>query len=427
MRHWRFGASLWLAFVLGASALLPWLCGCSGAERLPMRGIDMPSRQSRAAIRTVHAAPEPLADGSHPGWITPSPTHPRANRCATDPVGDVAGLNTDPDYVLGYRTAQSHPHATWAPTRGGGELAHRQGIQRLFLTGRNYLTVSNSTRRSHAPGFEVVRMASHSTTGEALGSGGTTPRRLPPQGDQVVVYQREPLTNEHAPDGVRWGYDHAGGIQLLGQYLLVPIEHTRDLRPAGFRLADLTDPERPRWGPMKLRERGNWTDAGAAALTRLRNGAYLAMVFGRGSSEVEVFVSTALSVDSSWRSWKSTWHGITPPGFAPYQNLQLITDCAGRLYLLGTHNHTGRRDWADLWQVRLTTDQQFAPSFEKVTQVSPRCRSPRTGHVRFCNFHAGGGAYVSPTGRLFLYGVEPHDRSYPGGATAVRVREFCKR
>ncbi|MEJ2219111.1 MAG: hypothetical protein P8099_21200, partial [Gemmatimonadota bacterium] len=94
-------------------------------------------------------------------------------------------------------------------------MVHRQGIQRLFRNGRNYLTVSNSTRRNNAPGFEVVRIA-HSATAEALGSGGMTPRRLPPQGDEVVAYSREPLTHELAPDGLPWGYDHTGGIQAIG-------------------------------------------------------------------------------------------------------------------------------------------------------------------------------------------------------------------
>ncbi|MEA2123575.1 MAG: hypothetical protein QOI80_357, partial [Solirubrobacteraceae bacterium] len=101
-----------------------------------------------------------------------------------------------------------------------------------------------------------------------------------------------------------------------------------------------------------------------------------------------------------------------------YQNLDLITRPNGTMYLLGTYR-TGPgisgNDFAHLFRVTGT----FAhPGLKLVAKRHLYCGTPEGQQ---CNFIAAGGAYVSPSGRLFLYGVE-HDNDGPQGT--VKAEEF---
>jgi hypothetical protein len=56
------------------------------------------------------------------------------------------------------------------------------------------------------------------------------------------------------------------------------------------------------------------------------------------------------------------------------------------------------------------------------------CCTRNTGDLRFCDFDAGAGAYVDPTGHLILYGVEFYNEFSAGAEdTGVAVREFPRR
>ncbi|HEU4533949.1 MAG TPA: hypothetical protein VFS00_07525, partial [Polyangiaceae bacterium] len=222
----------------------------------------------RAQAATAYAA-----------WVTTSTTDPYVNRCANDPEGSVRNLGTNPGYVMGYRSG-SDACSAYAPTTGDG-LVHRQGIQRLTLGGANYFLVTTSVGGGADPGFEVVRLGTRGATTAALGKN-VEPKQLSACGDAVVGY---------ASDGssVR---DHAGGLQASGAYAIVPFEHAGDDAVAGFRVASLADPANPQLGPFVARTRGQTTNAGAAALTRLSSGAFLALIFGNDSDDVEVFVSS---------------------------------------------------------------------------------------------------------------------------------------
>ncbi|WP_437598604.1 hypothetical protein WMF28_38250 [Sorangium sp. So ce590] len=367
----------------------------------------------RAEAATAALFPAAIS-GTHPGYVVSAPTD-EANRCALDPVYDIdVALALNPNYVVAYRSGKSACGVP-APTNHDGELIHRQGIQRLHRDGKNYLLVSASTRDGVEAGFEVVEMGSR-VGNAALGSGGVTPTTAPNCADHVVSHTGYPY-----PD-LR---DHAGGLQVLGRYAAVALEDISNDNNAGFLVADLANPASPTRGPLITRQRGDRKEAGSVAMTRLNDGTYMTMVFGHGASDVEVFVSngTTMSLTSSF--WTSKWRETTPGNFPSYQNIQLVTRCDGRLYALGTHNQSGSDDWADLWQVTLSTDGNYNPTFTKVANANVFCRSANTGDTRYCNFSAGGGAYVAGNGRMIVYGVEHYDDAYPGNGHGVKVREFA--
>ena len=344
------------------------------------------------------------------GWVTDSTTDPYVNRCATNPTTSISSLPTNPNYVMAYRSG-ADSCSSYAPTTGNG-MIHRQGIQRLTRGGQNYLLVTMSTNSGVHPGFEVIRLGSRTGTTGLLG-GNVTPLQYPACADAVTQY--------HADDSTR---DHAGGFHVSGEYAIVPLESTNDSVGAGFRTAQLSVPSTPSWSPMVLRQRSQTTNAGAAGMTRLSNGNFMAMVFGNNSDDVEVFVSSSTSLpghNGSTSTWISMASANTPFGSGNYQGLQLITQCNGQLFVAGTHKNIST-DWVDLWRVDLTAS--YVPTFTKVANRHMYCSTSNTGNTRYCDFQAGAGIYVNGSGGLNLYGVEHYNDGVPGTTRVVKVREF---
>jgi len=384
---WRFG----LALACGVAA------GC----------------ESPASGTADGAAP----DAANPtaGWVSETSTDLYVNRCVRDPQASLERVVTDPSYVVAYRSG-GDSCSEWAPTTAD-VLLHHQGIQRLVRGDHNYLIVTSSVHATspgtYQPGFEIVSLGSTGGVTGALGSLAAVGQPPSSCADRVAGYLPDP--------GAR---DHAGGLQVTGAYAIVPFEDSAGLQVAGFRAASLEDPASSAWGPLVIRERGEVQHAGAAAMTRLGNGQFLALVFGFNSANVEVFTSTAPSLpldgaaDSAWQS-----RSEAPTLFgAHYQNLQLVTRCDGQLFVVGTAQNLAGEDSADLWQLELSPS--YAPTFTLVASRHFVCSSQHTGGVRYCNFAAGAGVYVDGDGALLVYGVEHYNDAVPGTSVAVKVREF---
>lgn len=369
--------------------------------------------QGAAAAAVEPASAYSAASGYLQPQISTGSEDPYVNRCALNPLDDVAKLRQDPPYVEAYHSGASG-NSAWAPTTGRG-LVHRQGIQRRRDGASNYFLVSNSTEDGVRPGLELVALKTGDWHYEALGQT-ATPYTYPAAGDHVLRYLAFPTPY----------YDHAGGFQVSGGFAIVPYEHSDDAYYAGFLVADLRTPAAPGWIGSAMRQRGSRTNAGAAAMTRLNDGRFLALVFGDDAEDVEVFLSTRASLPGTAAdsSWNSVAAAATPPGFEAYQNLQLVTACDGRLFVAGTHKNGASEDWLDLWQLRFS--YTLSPSFSKVANRHLKCSSATTASRRYCDFDAGAGVYVSQSGSLLLYGIEHYNDAYPFDGSAVKVREFSR-
>ncbi|HNN94396.1 MAG TPA: hypothetical protein PKI03_19095 [Pseudomonadota bacterium] len=301
---------------------------------------------------------------------------------------------------------------------------HWQGVQRLTTGGGQYLVVSRSGARQM---FAVVQMASRGSGGGRWRSNRKDPvwaveSTAPPVSDAIVRVV--------AQDS---GYDHAGGIQSLGRYLAVPIETDGRSKVIFF---DMSTPAQP----TRLHELDHTTvngvrgigQAGTVSLTKLRDGRFIAIV-GRAHAEIlDFYISSGtrferpefqffstLSVPGRLGSTISDWN------WGAYQSLNLVNQCDGRLFLIGTNN-TGR-DWADLFRLDINAaDRGIA-----ITKVAKRhmyCGYNGTNH---CNFQAAAGVYVAPDQGLYLYAVE-HDNDGPqfssgptgGSFGSVKMEEF---
>lgn len=293
---------------------------------------------------------------------------------------------------------------------------HWQSIQRA-VSGTNGRFLAVTASIDNAPGrLYVFEVGEEPANGDPFGAG---------SGQVGANRSLIMLTadNRSSSDGKR--RNHAGGSQLLGRILGVGVEcHKSQSICSGLNAAvafhDLSTPAAPA-------ARGNfelpYTNAGTVSLAKLSTGEYL-MIVGEGdAAKLNFYTST--SPTSGWtfrESWsKSTdtvFTSIGDSNYGAYQNLHLVTDATdgGRLYLVATHNDSALAngdDWVDLYRVESVAGQA------RLTKVAKRhiwCDS-------FCNLDAGGGAYVTPAGRLVVYGIE----HYPDGCgqTCTRTSEYA--
>ena len=385
----RFIRTRWTVSYLGIG-VFSWFGGCHSGNRTPGE-----------------------IEGNQRGFVTTAADNRLANRCAVDPAGDLESrINVNPEYVLSYRSGADACSVRTPTTQN--RMIHHQGIQRIFRGGFNFFVVTSSVRNA-TTGFEVVQLGSVGSTPLALGSN-AAPGSLPLCEDRVVAYGVSPEDDR----------DHTGGIQVMGSTLIVPMEDSSYRQPGAFRLVDLEGPTTPVLGGLISRQDGDRWHAGGAALTRLADGLFLAMIFGWDADEAELFLSSDSTLALSTSEWTSVWQGAMPSTFQAYQNLQFITRCDGQLFLLGTYRNGATDNNADLWQFSLSLEGITANlSLTKTISVTLRCRSTHTEDETYCDFNAGAGAYVSAEGQVYAYGVEQYNDAVPGSDLGVKVREFA--
>jgi hypothetical protein len=280
-------------------------------------------------------------------------------------------------------------------------FAHWQGVQRLSSDGGQWLVLSRSGADI---GFTVVRLGSRAPGGARFGSnramGPHAPLDTPPPDTDRIVRELP------APGG----QDHGGGMQVIGHVLGVPFENGRSSLVVFY---DLADPEHPRL--LSVLERPDLPPpahpgrASAVGIARLADLRYLLIVGERSSKVLTFYVSegTTLGTDLTFR-WIGTRTGTVAGGF---QNMNLVTQCDGSLFLVGTHNTSLPppslgSDLIRWYRLENTPDGQIG-----IVPIGSRQLN-----CRRCNFGAGAGLYIDPEGRLLLYAVE-HNDGGPGGST----------
>jgi hypothetical protein len=347
---------------------------------------------------------ESLASAPALEGFTPCPWNsPDCNACVFDATSSINRLRDHGD-ILGF-------HMGPAPDVSSGN--HWQGVQRLMNAGASYLVVSRSIGVEADVSFVVVEMGSRNATGLRFRSNRLdrdwdfwyTP---PPENDAVVHV--EPAQG---------GFSHAGGVQLSGHYLAVPFEKYF-VEPGRSKVViyDLTDPLSPTPLPNEIDHTRLSTEAGTASLARVADGRFL-LIIGRGNANIlDFYVSETTDLATTTFSPFDTWSEseleseIGDFEFGNYQNLNLLSQCDGTLFLVGTHNDLGTgggEDWIDLYRLDNATDDSDDVVITKVAKRHLYCGYRGERH---CNFDAAGGIYIDPGQQLYVYGTE-HDNDGP--------------
>ena len=311
--------------------------------------------------------------------------------------------------IVGFHMG-SHPDVTMSD--------HWQGVQRLpvisgtGLDGR-YLIVSSD--HDDYSRYGVVQMASRSSGAARLRSNrlryGDDTWDVAPASNDVVGHTR-------IISSIR---KHAGGIQTIGRYLLIPCEDNSNATMARVYFYDMASPLSPTylWGYDLVHQ-----DAGGAAIAKLSDGRFLMAVARYDANEIDFYLSGNASITSPAWSHLDTWYESEiqcAPGmdcnWGAYQAINFVTDASGELYLIGNHrNGVAGSDWVDTFHVEV-----WQTGSSVITKVAKRNLYCSSGYPRQCNLDAAGGVYVDASHELIFYATE-HDNDGPSGT--VKMVEF---
>lgn len=248
-----------------------------------------PSLDSRAQPEVAETADADvmLAIQSELKGMVTTTTTANVNRCTPNPVEQLRSLRDHGD-ILGFRMGVGYPDPD-------GDKYHWQGVQRLPIGGGRLLVVSSSTPASKGGHVAIVQLGSRSAAGGRLRSNRLSIRtqdwNVRTGGNDVIVQDLR----------VNTVFNHPGGLQTLGRYLLVPLEMTANSSDkARVYLYDSLGVRDP-WscnqatGAGCLRKVWGFvvagTGAGTVSATRLDDGRYLMITTQKGITKFEVHVS----------------------------------------------------------------------------------------------------------------------------------------
>jgi hypothetical protein len=386
------------------------------------------------------------------------------NQLALRPEGLAFGLGNGPDPHIG---------------------KHYQGIVRKHGPGTPYLFVSRSGNDvpecincEDDPGnIFIVRMGSRDTNGERLRSNRLvrdwpialffptgTPNLWPTPPDPrdttvAVIY----FNGENG-----WpNYGHAGGMQLVGDVLAVPLSHRYNPESSGdpenlIVFVDVSQPETPvrksQFAPASGPAFPEF-EAGQVALTPVLNPTgsgvrYLMLVAGKSNKEVRLYRSLPTNQNGStdlrapnlnWvfvRSW--TGDEMDDPGMDTWPccgsqahqmfNFVRQESLQGPLFLIGARNTEpvlapgGGEDVLDLYQVHV--DSYGNPADHLLTRIERKHVATESigGGGDASHFAGSTGVYVSPSGELILYASQHNNEGpyelLPGGEQGRRTVRF---
>jgi hypothetical protein len=254
-------------------------------------------------------------------------------------------------------------------------------------------------------------------------------QRLPGDGPARFVVTRETARREETDIGIvessgprggervarAWDtgtdHTHAGGTQLVGRMLVVPLE--RGSGGSAVHLYDLSSTAAPRL-IATIDHRGargeRLSEAGAAGMIALADGRYLLVVGTRHSRRLDFYLSgTGDLAAAGWRHL-DRWDpseletAIGDRRFGAYQSLHLLAGKDGALYLLGSHRQFFHSDWLDLHQLAIRRGPGGAPAIHlvKVGKKHLECGAAAADH---CNLDAGTGLFIDGDGRLRIYAI----------------------
>ncbi len=330
------------------------------------------------------------------------------NACVADAVGAINRLRSHGD-ALGF-----HMNGTPDVTFG----KHWQGVQRLMTGAGRYLAISRSIENESTDvSFVVVEMATRGGEGLRFRSNRLNPdhsifNTAPPVSDRVV------WSEPHEA-----GFDHAGGMQLLGNVLAVPFE---GISPgSGVVFYDVANPLQPvrlsNIVPHVVFGGVVSPEAGTATLAKLANGSFLLVIGRADANTLDFYVSTGTDPRTTGYQWFDTWDEDELTGddseFGNYQNLNFVAQCDGTLFMVGTHrDSTTGNDFIDLF--RVTNDAVNDVAIEKVAKKHLTCNGN-------CDFDAAGGIYVDHVGQLYVYGTTHDNDGAPVHGSAPCAGPGC--
>ncbi len=214
---------------------------------------------------------------------------------------------------------------------------------------------------------------------------------------------------------------HAGGMQLIGSFLVVGVEDNQDKRRSQVQFWDVSDPLSPRLrSPLAVvREGGTAKDqtAGAVGIVRRRDD-HLLVVANWDAEALDFYKSNGrpLSDDECRFTFAARWSrdraiktGWEPDGnWGSYQSINLVCDREFNVFLLAFKTDGAGRDLIDLYAVDLSSDP---PAM--IRKLSNKQMFFQGG----AHFRSAGGIHVESATEISCYATERSDH----GVTSINV------
>jgi hypothetical protein len=212
-------------------------------------------------------------------------------------------------------------------------------------------------------------------------------------------------------DGRKRPLKHPGGFQIIGDYAVIGVEDESGKKRSQIQFWDLSNPLNPRPASHLTIKRegtvkGNKT-AGAVGICSREND-HLMVVGSWGSKQLDFYSSNGkpLSNDKCDFTYLATWDSETASKtgwidgqWGNHQNLNLVTDSNGAIYLIGFHRGGGH-DYADLFELSFAGEVTLKKVASKHLILTNRC-----------TFQHAGGAYLEPNRLTILAGPKDLGRS----------------
>jgi len=158
-------------------------------------------------------------------------------------------------------------------------------------------------------------------------------------------------------------YNHPGGIQSLGDYMVVPIEDGN--KKSKIRLYNLSG--------MKFNDKGDnaptlYKDfsidrskgASAAGITNqsIQNASrYVIAVYNEPSKDIDIYVAPAEQIALEAAKFIKTCSFAVPDEYKGFSSVSLVQNDQNDIYMIGMRKSSAGDDWADLFKIDIDNKQ----------------------------------------------------------------------
>jgi len=323
------------------------------------------------------------------------------------------------------------PRYTQAIVNEIGIDNHFQGIQRLRKG--PFVVISGSNILDRTGSIYVAQMGSRPSQG-AFGSN-LDEVALPPCEDKLIQAI-------DVDSGLLW---HAGGMSVIGDILVVPLEEYQEDIVSKIYFYDVSDPENPvRYNYFIDRTDGLFRDkAGAVAIEKLSDNRFILATWD--TRVLHFYLSISEDIEDGFDCENVvTWdkedllaeEGLDT-NFAG-QAINFIRQCDGELYMVAFDGFNGDLgpflpyleiiNIADLFHIEFPdNDLASVPLITKVASKEMYCDDTENPFIpswripSHCDFVAAAGLYIDEYGCLSVYSA-PHYRS----AGIIKFSEFIE-
>jgi hypothetical protein len=226
----------------------------------------------------------------------------------------------------------------------------------------------------------------------------------------------------YAPVTMSFYFAHCGGCQSFGNFLVVGCEEPSaatedstkrrtsevqfwDFRRFPMQLVQMTI---PRSGPYEV------STAGAVGMSTRRRGTVLAVATFNAQtvdfyrSKRDPFQGSPLDFQFTWSEYDADRANWIDEIWGGYQNINLLTQRDGQLFLIGTYRNKPGEDWMDLYAVNLGVDPSFA-----LTKVGTKHMYCTLG----CDFSRAAGIFIESSDAFKVFATPEGSGDWQDGTT----------